>query len=118
MATMMAEVTRGDLVESRHLGNVVVVDGHMDVVARAGDPKTRMFFRSSAKPFQAIPLVASGAADAYGFTTEEVALASASHNATARHQAVVSSMRPRPASARAISGAASPLSWTMRRRPA
>ena len=52
------------------------------MAAWAGDPETRMFFRSSAKPFQAVPLVASGAADAYGFTTEEVALASASHNAT------------------------------------
>ncbi len=92
MATLMAEITRGDLVESRHLGHVVVVDGNMDVVAWAGDPDTRMFFRSSAKPFQAIPLVASGAADAYCFTPEELALASASHNATERHQAVVSSM--------------------------
>lgn len=92
MATLMAEITRGDLVESRHLGHVVVVDGNADLVAWAGDPETRMFFRSSAKAFQAIPLVASGAADAYGFTTEELALATASHNATERHQAVVASM--------------------------
>ena len=88
----MAEITRGDLVESRHLGNAAVVDGKGDVVAWAGDPDTRMFFRSSAKPFQAVPLVASGAAEAYGFTTEELALASASHNATQRHQAVVASI--------------------------
>lgn len=92
MATLMAEITRGDLVESRHLGNAVVVDGNADVVASAGDVETRMYFRSSAKPFQAIPLVASGAADAYGFTDEELALASASHNATERHQSVVASM--------------------------
>ena len=92
MAALMAEITRGNLVESRHLGNVVVVDGNTDVVAWAGDPEARMFFRSSAKPFQAVPLVASGAADAYGFTTEELALSSASHNATGRHQAIVSSM--------------------------
>jgi L-asparaginase II len=92
MATLIAEITRGDLVESRHLGNVVAIHANNDVVAWAGDPEARMFFRSSAKPFQAIPLVASGAADAYGFTTEELALASASHNATERHQAVVASM--------------------------
>ena len=92
MATLMVEITRGDLVESRHLGNAAVVDGNGDMVAWAGDPETRMFFRSSAKPFQAVPLVASGTADAYGFTTEELALASASHNATQRHQAVVASM--------------------------
>jgi L-asparaginase II len=88
----MVEITRGNVVESRHLGNVAVVDATGDMVAWAGEPDTRMFFRSSAKPFQAVPLVASGAADAYGFTTEELALASASHNATQRHQAVVASM--------------------------
>ena len=92
MATLIAEITRGDLVESRHLGNVVAIHANNNVVAWAGDPEARMFFRSSAKPFQAIPLVASGAADAYGFTTEERVLASASHNATERHQAVVASM--------------------------
>ena len=92
MATLIAEITRGDLVESRHLGNVVAVHANRDIVAWAGDPEARMFFRSSAKPFQAVPLVASGAADAFGFTTEELALASASHNATERHQAVVASM--------------------------
>ena len=92
MATLMAEITRGGLVESSHLGHAVAVDGNTEMVAWAGDPETRMFFRSSAKPFQAIPLVASGAADVYGFTTAELALASASHNATTRHQEVVASM--------------------------
>jgi len=92
MAAPVAEITRGDLVESRHLGNVVVVDGKGDIVAWAGEPEERLFFRSSAKAFQAIPLVVSGAADAYGFTTEELALATASHNATERHQAIASSM--------------------------
>jgi len=92
MATLMAEVTRGELVESRHLGDAAVVDATGAMVAWAGDPEARIYFRSSAKPFQAIPLVASGAADAFGFTLEELALASASHNATMRHQAVVASM--------------------------
>ena len=92
MAAVMAQVTRGNLVESNHLGHVVVIDGSGDLVAWAGNPEERLFFRSSAKPFQAVPLVTSGAADAYGFTVEELALACASHNATERHQAVVSSM--------------------------
>lgn len=92
MATMLAEVTRGPLIESVHQGNVAVVDAQGTLLASGGDPGARSFFRSSAKPFQGIPLVASGAADAYGFTTEELALACASHNATERHQAIVSSM--------------------------
>lgn len=92
VTTMLAEVTRGALVESSHQGNVAVVDARGTLVACGGDPESRSFFRSSAKPFQAVPVVANGAADAYGFTTQEIALACASHNATERHQAIVSSM--------------------------
>jgi L-asparaginase II len=80
------------LVESIHQGNVAVVNADGRVVAFGGDPHTRAYFRSSAKPFQALPLLASGAADAFGFTTEEWALATASHDATDRHQAIVASM--------------------------
>src|SRR5215211_3959704 len=83
---------RGDLVESVLRGSVAVAGARGELLAWAGEPEVPLFFRSSAKPFQAVPLVASGAADAYGFTTEELALASASHNATERHQAVVASM--------------------------
>jgi L-asparaginase II len=92
VATMLAEVTRGPLVESAHQGNVAVVDAEGRLIASGGDVESRSFFRSSAKPFQGVPLVISGTADAYGFTTEELALACASHNATERHQAIVSSM--------------------------
>ncbi len=92
MAALIAEVTRGTVVESSHLGSTVVVDANGTVVAWAGDRDLRIYFRSSAKPFQAIPLVASGAADAFGFTSEELALACASHNGSRRHQAVVASM--------------------------
>lgn len=92
MATTLAETTRGDVIESVHQGSVVVVDADGDLVAWAGDPTAHVFFRSSAKIFQAVPLIVTGAADAYGFTTEELALACASHNGTRRHQDVVSSM--------------------------
>ena len=92
MATILAQVTRGALVESVHQGNVAVVDADGNLIASAGDVSSRIFFRSSAKPFQAVPLVASGAADAFGFTSEELALACASHNATERQQAIVTSM--------------------------
>ena len=92
MHVPIAHVTRGALIESVHFGSVAVVDESAKTVAWAGDPGTRLFFRSSAKPFQAMPLVLSGAADAFGFTTEELALSAASHDGTAHHQAVVSSM--------------------------
>jgi L-asparaginase II len=60
------------------------VDGN--VVASAGDPERPAYFRSSAKPYQAIPLIESGAADAFGFTEREVALACSSHDSTPDHQ--------------------------------
>ena len=37
-----------------------------------GDPEGYLYARSSAKPFQALPLVLSGAADALGLTDEEL----------------------------------------------
>lgn len=95
MAAPLAEVTRGSLVESTHLGHVVVMASDGSQVAFSGDPDTRVYFRSSAKPFQAVPLLATGAADAFGLTTEEIALSCASHNGTERHQAIVRSMLAR-----------------------
>jgi L-asparaginase II len=58
-------------------------DGSM--VASLGDPEHVTFFRSSAKPFQALPLVISGAADYYGLTPEELALACGSHGGERKH---------------------------------
>lgn len=51
----------------------------------AGDPTTRTFLRSVAKPFQSLPLVVDGVADAYGLTGEELAVTSASHSGEAGH---------------------------------
>jgi L-asparaginase II len=57
-----------------------------------GDAKGYAYARSSAKPFQAIPLVLSGAADSLGLTDEELAVACASHNAEEPHLAAVRSI--------------------------
>jgi L-asparaginase II len=92
VSVSLAHITRGALVESIHCGSVAVVDDAGEMVTWAGDPEGRIYFRSSGKPFQAVPLVASGAADAFGFNSVELALACASHDASARHQAVAASM--------------------------
>jgi len=57
-----------------------------------GDPEGYVYLRSSAKPFQALPLVFSGAADAFGLTGEELAVACASHSAEPRNLAAVRSI--------------------------
>ena len=92
MSTVLVEVMRGGEIESVHMGVVVVANSKGEVVAGAGDPDTFAYFRSSAKPFQAIPLVESGAADRFGFTPAELALCCASHNAEPRHQDQVAAM--------------------------
>lgn len=92
MTEMLAELTRGGEVESVHAGSIAVVDASGRLVASAGNPDRFAYFRSSAKPFQAIPLVESGAADAFGFTPAELALCCASHYGEPRHQAAVAAM--------------------------
>jgi L-asparaginase II len=91
-AAPLVEVTRGAIVESRHRGHVIAVDGEGLTIASLGTPQTITYLRSSAKPFQAIPLVASGAADRFGFTEAEIALACASHSGEPLHTELASSM--------------------------
>ena len=89
------EVTRGNLVESRHRASVVVVDGDGKVVFSLGDIDAAVFPRSACKAMQALPLVESGAADAYGFGNKELALACASHSGEDEHVALAASMLAR-----------------------
>jgi L-asparaginase II len=77
---MRVEQLRGGVVEAWHDVHVAVVDSTGGLVARTGDPELVTFWRSAAKPFQALPLVADGAADRFGLTSEELALACASHS--------------------------------------
>ena len=64
---VLVEVTRGEIVESRHRGMAVVVDGDGAVVMGLGEVGTPVFPRSAVKSMQALPLVETGAADRYGF---------------------------------------------------
>lgn len=89
---LRVESTRGDWVESVHQVSVAVVDGQGRLVASAGDPDLSTFWRSAAKPFQAMPLVAEGAADRFGFSPRELALACASHSSEPAHLEVAESM--------------------------
>src|SRR5215211_5641866 len=85
IAEPLVEVKRGSITESRHRGHIVVVEPDGNVIASVGALETVTFLRSSAKPFQAMPLLVSGAADKFGFTDREVALACGSHNGEPIH---------------------------------
>lgn len=82
---ILAEVTRGSTVESRHRGAAVVVDADGRVVLALGDVERPVFPRSAVKALQALPLLESGAADRYGLTPAEIALAVASHSGEQAH---------------------------------
>ncbi|KQV68422.1 asparaginase [Rhizobium sp. Root1220] len=86
------EITRGSHVESRHRGSVVAVDGDGRIVFSLGDVEAAVFPRSACKAMQALPLVESGAADAYGFGDKELALACASHSGEDEHVALAAAM--------------------------
>ena len=86
------EVTRGQLVESRHRGMAVVVDAEGRIVFSAGDVDSGVFPRSACKAMQALPLVECGAADAYGFGDRELALACSSHSGEPEHVATAAAM--------------------------
>jgi L-asparaginase II len=92
MNEVLTKLYRGKTVESIHLGSVAVVDSSGKLVYSAGDPNFVTFLRSSAKPFQAIPVVESGVAEAFGFTQREIAIISGSHNGEKKHVRTVQSI--------------------------
>ncbi len=86
------DVYRGDLIESRHHLSVAVVRADGALIGSSGDPELTAFWRSCAKPFQAIPMIVEGAADRYAFGLEALALACASHNGEEQHVALARQM--------------------------
>lgn len=92
MNPILVEVTRGERVESVHRGAAVVVDADGRVILALGDIERAIYPRSAAKPLQALPLVASGAADRLGLTDAEIALACGSHAGEPLHVATTESM--------------------------
>ena len=93
MPGILAEVTRDGRVESVHRGHVAVVMPAGEVVATLGDLETRTYMRSAAKPVQAMPLIESGAVEAFCFTDRELAVIMASHSGEQFHLDAVRSIQ-------------------------
>ncbi len=83
-AVPVAELWRGGVVESTHLGHAVICDA-TGIVAAWGNPAAVIFPRSSCKMIQALPLIETGAAAARGLTPAHLALACASHQGAHLH---------------------------------
>ena len=80
MTSVIVEELRGGLVETRHVVHAAVVDATGRLLGHAGDPELVTFWRSGAKPFQALPLVQDGVVERFGITAPELALCCASHS--------------------------------------
>jgi L-asparaginase II len=92
---VVARVLRGGRIESQHRGAVAVVDGEGRLLAFQGDPDLPVFLRSTAKPFQAMPLLAAGGERAFRLGDDEIALLCASHGGEPRHVRVALRMLAR-----------------------
>ena len=88
----LAIATRGPATESVHYGSVAVVDRDGALLYAAGDPQLLTMTRSALKPFQAVPFVAAGGVQRFGYTAPQIALLCASHSGEPRHVAAVADM--------------------------
>ena len=95
MNPVLIEVLRGHAVESRHSGALAIVDASGAVHTALGDIERPVFPRSAVKMLQALPLVASGAADTFALTDAELALACASHSGEPEHVATAAGVLAR-----------------------
>lgn len=80
-AEVLAQVRRGDLVESAHRGHLVALDAGGAPVRRGGEPATIVYPRSSLKPVQAVAMLRAG----LDLDAELLALACASHSGEPGH---------------------------------
>lgn len=79
------EVVRGGTVESVHAVHVAVTDDQGELLASVGDAERATFYRSAAKPLQALPLVEEGVTERFGLSEAELALCCASHEGEPAH---------------------------------
>ena len=85
----MVEIWRGDIIESLHVGSAVICDPSGEIREAWGDPDLLIYPRSSAKILQGIPLIESGAADAFALPDTHLSIACASHIASDIHTDLV-----------------------------
>jgi L-asparaginase II len=92
MSEILLHYTRGGKIEDIHRGDIVAVDIKGNIVDSVGDPQRNMFWRSAAKPFQALPFVRQGGLDKFGITQKELAILVSSHSGEPMHVELIESI--------------------------
>src|SRR5699024_8313771 len=75
-----------------HAVHIAVVNHKGERLYKLGDPDRPTFARSALKPFQAVPIVETGAAAEFSFAEKDLALACASHSGESFHRSRVCSI--------------------------
>lgn len=86
---ILVNSVRGNLIETIFRGSYVVVNSAGTLIDSIGNYQHEIFARSSLKPIQTLAVVESGAADAFALSSQEIALACASHNGEDQHTQLI-----------------------------
>lgn len=89
MSEIVLHYTRAGHVENIHRGDVAAVNCAGEIISEVGNAHLPMFWRSAAKPFQALPFVKNGGLEKYNISTEELAVLVSSHSGEENHVALV-----------------------------
>jgi L-asparaginase II len=85
---VLAKVTRGDLVESLHLGHLIVLNADGSTYLSIGSPELPIYTRSAVKSLQAAAMLKSG----LKVNADELAIICASHSGSQKHIDLVTNM--------------------------
>lgn len=85
MSEILVKEYRGPLVENIHKGHIAVITKGNQVESYCGNIEKVVYYRSTAKPLQVLPVITSGAADYFKFNDKEIALMASSHSGEKIH---------------------------------
>lgn len=92
---ILLEEYRGNVLENVHRGSIAVVNPEGEIIASLGNVDKVCYYRSTAKPIQAIPTIMRGLTDYYQLTPEQVSILNASHWGRNHHLATLTGIMER-----------------------
>ena len=92
MSVKLVEVTRGDIVESIHRGDIAVVNNEGNLIFKLGSINHMCYMRSASKPIQVIAALEAGIVEKYGLSLSEIAITMSSHSGEKIHIDTLNSM--------------------------